>query len=187
VFTFLRLKTFTNRLDNGPYMDHVPLRSLKPSTINSFSFGARATGKATLLQEQKFLENALHFDLLDPELEVRFATNPQLLWERSSRLSPRDWVVIDEVQKVPKLFGRSVRKVQKKSPKFYFFDSGVKRAIAVALRSPLNPGTYDFGSEFESWFINECYRDPLARIVDGVEVLHWKDAFQEIFSLQPLT
>ncbi len=382
-------------------------RSLKPSKLNSFFlFGARATGKTTLLHGQGFLDSALRFDLLDPELEARFALNPQLLWEQSSKLSPGDWVVIDEVQKVPKLlslvhkiieekkvnfaltgssarklkrggadmlagrafvfnlfpltykeltqkgfdllqtmhwgslpkilsyaddidrirylnayvhtyikeeiqveqlvrnldpfrlflkvaaqnngeiinysnitkdtgvdiksvqnyyeilrdthlgfllepFGKSVRKVQKKSPKFYFFDGGVKRAIADTLRSLLNPGTYDYGSEFESWFINECYReshyrengfrlsflrtkddaeidliierpnkktvfleikstdkvderhfrhlknfqkdfpndlficasrDSMSRNIGGIEALHWKDAFEAIFS-----
>jgi predicted AAA+ superfamily ATPase len=55
-------------------------------------------------------------------------------------------------------FDRSVREVQSKSPKFYFFDGGVKRAIETKLTIPLNDGSSEFGREFEAFFINECHR-----------------------------
>jgi predicted AAA+ superfamily ATPase len=53
---------------------------------------------------------------------------------------------------------RSVRKVQKQSPKFYLFDMGVKRSLQKTLNVPLVPRTSDFGDAFESWFICECFR-----------------------------
>ncbi len=55
-------------------------------------------------------------------------------------------------------YSRSVRKVQKQSPKFYFFDMGIKRAIEKRLTVPLQERTSEFGDAFESWFINECFR-----------------------------
>jgi len=55
-------------------------------------------------------------------------------------------------------YGESVRKVQIKAPKFYFFDSGVKRAIEKKLTLPLSPKTTEYGNQFESWFIAECFR-----------------------------
>jgi predicted AAA+ superfamily ATPase len=53
---------------------------------------------------------------------------------------------------------RSVRKAQRQSPKFYFFDTGVVSAISGKLTRPLQAQTSDYGSAFESWFINECVR-----------------------------
>ncbi len=55
-------------------------------------------------------------------------------------------------------FDRSLRSVQIKAPKFYFFDIGVRRAIEKQLSNPVVQGTSLYGTLFESWFINECYR-----------------------------
>jgi len=55
-------------------------------------------------------------------------------------------------------YNRSVRKVQKQSPKFYLFDMGVKRALEKKLNVPLTPRTTDYGDAFESWFVSECFR-----------------------------
>ena len=55
-------------------------------------------------------------------------------------------------------YSKSVRRSQRQSPKFYFFDSGVVRAIEGKLTLPLQKQTSDFGNAFESWFINECHR-----------------------------
>ena len=55
-------------------------------------------------------------------------------------------------------FHRSVRKQQRTSPKFYFFDPGVVRALNNTLRVPLLPQTYAFGNAFEHWVILECFR-----------------------------
>lgn len=54
-------------------------------------------------------------------------------------------------------FGRSIRKVQKQSPKFYFIDCGIKRALEGKLSVPLMERTSDYGNAFESWFIAECF------------------------------
>jgi predicted AAA+ superfamily ATPase len=103
-------------------------RSLKPSKTNSFFlFGARATGKTTLLQEQEFLANALQFDLLDPELEARFALNPRLLLEQASKLSPGSWIVIDEVQKVPKLLSLVHKIIEEKKVHFALTGSSARK------------------------------------------------------------
>lgn len=277
-----------------------------------FLFGARGTGKSTLLKSTAFLENAFKIDLLKPDQEDAYALRPELLLERGLVLKPGSWVVIDEIQKIPKLldvvhslieerklkfaltgssarklkrghanllagrasvfelfpltakelqddfdlmhalrwgtlpkllelesdsdkarflrgyyltylkeevvaeqlvrnldpfrlflpvaaqmegqilnysniardtgadhktiynyfqilvdthigtflepYERSVRKVQKQSPKFYFFDGGVKRAIERKLTISPKSSTTEFGHSFEAWFINECFR-----------------------------
>jgi uncharacterized protein len=55
-------------------------------------------------------------------------------------------------------YDKSVRSVQKKASKFYFFDTGVRRAIGKSLKISLQKQTSDYGILFESWFINEIYR-----------------------------
>ena len=55
-------------------------------------------------------------------------------------------------------YHKSVRKVQHETPRFYFFDTGVKRALEKQINIPLEPKTTAYGNAFESWFINECHR-----------------------------
>ncbi len=55
-------------------------------------------------------------------------------------------------------YHRSVRKQQMASPKFYFFDLGVKKALERSLDSPAVPSTFAFGQAFEHFIILECHR-----------------------------
>jgi len=55
-------------------------------------------------------------------------------------------------------FHRAIRKRQTKKPKFYFFDTGIKRTIDSTLDLPLKPGTFIFGQTFESWIVLELLR-----------------------------
>jgi len=52
----------------------------------------------------------------------------------------------------------STRQQLSKRPKFYLFDTGVIRAILGREGAPLHPSTYEFGTLFESWIINEVWR-----------------------------
>lgn len=55
-------------------------------------------------------------------------------------------------------YHQSVRKRQKKAPKFYWFDTGVVRAISGAIETDLLPQSFEFGKHFESFIVNEIYR-----------------------------
>lgn len=55
-------------------------------------------------------------------------------------------------------FHQSVRKRQKEKPKFYFFDTGVVRALAGLLSVPLQESTNGYGNVFEHYVITECVR-----------------------------
>ena len=81
-------------------------RLSKPLLSNSFFlFGARGTGKTSLLRDlfSEFpAKDVLRFDLLDLEVEERLALNPGLLASEVSLKKPR-WVIVDEVQKIPPL------------------------------------------------------------------------------------
>jgi predicted AAA+ superfamily ATPase len=55
-------------------------------------------------------------------------------------------------------YHRSVRKRQRQAPKFYLFDSGVRRALDRTLTIELKPGTYAYGKAFEHLVIAEAIR-----------------------------
>jgi predicted AAA+ superfamily ATPase len=52
----------------------------------------------------------------------------------------------------------SLRKRQKTAPKFYWFDLGVRRALTGNIDYEINPGSFEFGSLFESFVVNEIRR-----------------------------
>ena len=52
----------------------------------------------------------------------------------------------------------SIRKRQKEAPKFYFFDTGVQRALAEVLTLPLVESSYGYGKTFEHFIILELHR-----------------------------
>jgi predicted AAA+ superfamily ATPase len=55
-------------------------------------------------------------------------------------------------------FHTSVRKAQKMAPKFYWFDSGVRRALENTLDFVPAPGTSYYGDLFEEFVVNEINR-----------------------------
>ncbi len=83
-------------------------RTLITSKSHSFFlFGPRGTGKSTLLKELFSLDHnpkVLYFDLLDPAIEKELATRPERLLEivAASKSIP-EWIIVDEIQKIPKL------------------------------------------------------------------------------------
>ena len=74
-----------------------------PANNSFFLFGARGTGKTTLLKQLPFLKQAFYIDLLDSDVEEKYALNPQLLLEQVRAMKDGEWVIIDEIQKNPKL------------------------------------------------------------------------------------
>ena len=77
------------------------LRGRLPKT-SFFLFGPRQVGKSTLLYKEK---PHLIIDLLDPELQLSYNKNPNLLRQQIDDLSPnfKAKILIDEIQRVPKL------------------------------------------------------------------------------------
>ena len=69
-----------------------------------FLFGARGTGKTTFIKRMYDTKNSLYIDLLDPETEDNYRRNPGRL-EREITALPASvrWVLIDEVQRLPRL------------------------------------------------------------------------------------
>lgn len=75
-----------------------------PQNRSFILLGARNTGKSTLISQQFNKEHTLWLDLLEPAQEDRFSRNPGELNSLVAALPPSvTHVVVDEVQKVPKL------------------------------------------------------------------------------------
>ena len=66
-----------------------------------FLFGARQTGKSTLLKER--FKEAIYYDLLNPRVRKAFKQNPNSLWEALQDKPASSIVIVDEIQKVPDL------------------------------------------------------------------------------------
>ena len=105
-------------------------RLLNPLMTNSFFlFGARGTGKSTFLRSL-FAggKNILWLDLLDPEQEDRYSRNPAELTQRLGALSGKDtWVVIDEIQKVPKLLDIVHGRIEQSGVRFAMTGSSARK------------------------------------------------------------
>ena len=75
---------------------NIPLQTRK----SFFLFGPRGTGKTTWLRQN--LPEQLYINLLESESYTRLSANPGLL-RRMIPPNYTDWIVVDEIQRVPEL------------------------------------------------------------------------------------
>jgi predicted AAA+ superfamily ATPase len=105
-------------------------RLLTTQISNSFFlFGARGTGKTTWIREHFLSERTLYINLLRPEEEHQYAKTPGLL-ENEARCqsgNPPDWVIIDEVQKLPKLLDTVHHLIESKRIQFILTGSSARK------------------------------------------------------------
>lgn len=153
-------------------------RLSKPLKSKSFFlFGARGTGKSSLLSHEFIPSDDVYWiDLLEPEIEQRFLESPGRLSEEiDQRRTTPEWVVIDEVQKVPKLLDQVHYEIEKRKIKFALTGSSARKlkrggANLLAGRAFINhlfPLTHrELGGDFSI-----------------PEILHW-GSLPEIFSLE---
>lgn len=79
-------------------------RLLSPLNHSFFLFGPRGTGKTSFLKQWFSHQSVFWIDLLDPSTEDRYALRPAALRDEIlQRKDGLDWVVIDEIQKLPRL------------------------------------------------------------------------------------
>lgn len=139
-----------------------------PENSNFFLFGARGTGKSTLLRQKFGIQNCLNFDLLNLDLEMSLARDPMNLAKQVLALPPAiSHVILDDVQNWYQVledtlvgffldaFHTSVRQQIRVAPKFYFYDVGVARALALMLSVVPGPGTSYYGDLFEQLVISQ--------------------------------
>jgi len=104
-------------------------RCLQPTTDRSFFlFGARGTGKSTFLRDHFAQQDVLWLDLLLPEIEDRYASRPQTLAEQiAARTNPAAWVVLDEIQKVPRLLDVVHSQIESRGTRFALTGSSARK------------------------------------------------------------
>lgn len=93
-----------------------------------FLFGPRGTGKSTLLKKRFNQSQCLWLDLLDSLIEERFFRNPSELYAIVKAL-PQEilYVVIDEIQKVPKLLDEVHRLIEETDKVFILTGSSARK------------------------------------------------------------
>jgi len=104
-------------------------RIIKLKKNNSFFlFGARGTGKTFLLKEWFKSARALFIDLLLPEPYETYSLRPQTLMEQLAGLGKKtEWVVIDEIQKIPKLLDIVHQQIESSHFKFAMSGSSARK------------------------------------------------------------
>ena len=110
-----------------------------------FLWGARQTGKSTLLET--LFPNARYYDLLQNVEFERLFRNPSLLREELDKASEKDLVIIDEVQKIPQLLDEVHWLMSKRGVRFILCGSSARKLMRVganllggrALRTVLYP------------------------------------------------
>lgn len=130
-------------------------RIVKLSKSHSFFlFGNRGVGKSTLIREIFSPKTSIWIDLLDLKIEKKYALNPDLLNDELDEMAksfpPKTFVVIDEIQKNPKLLDVVHMQIEKKHFLFVLTGSsarklkktGVNMLAGRAFLSYLYPFTY---------------------------------------------
>ena len=93
-----------------------------------FLFGPRGTGKSTLLKERFNLSHCLWLDLLDSEVEDRFTRNPSELHSIVKALPDEiPYIVVDEIQKIPKLLDEVHRLIEDTDKIFILTGSSARK------------------------------------------------------------
>jgi len=100
-------------------------RIIRPPLDKSFFlFGPRGTGKSSWVRQT--FPQALYLDLLEAELYLPLSANPQRLVEYIPQ-GVRDWVIIDEVQKIPGILNEVHRLIEKEKLKFILTGSSARK------------------------------------------------------------
>lgn len=90
-----------------------------------FLLGPRQTGKSSLLKEH--FPNALYIDLLKSDLFIQYQSRPHLLREELRAHSSGQWVIIDEIQKVPLLLDEVHWLIENQGLKFGLCGSSARK------------------------------------------------------------
>jgi predicted AAA+ superfamily ATPase len=95
-----------------------------PKTKSFFLFGPRGTGKTTWVKST--FPKAAYIDLLEAELFNDLTANPQRL-SNFIPLDLKDWVIIDEVQRIPELLHEVHRLIETKRYRFILTGSSPRK------------------------------------------------------------
>src|SRR3990167_4562004 len=99
-----------------------------PTDESFFLFGPRGVGKTTLLKHLPWFENALYINLLRAQEERQFTRLPESLEDMVKALpNATTHIIIDEIQKVPKLLDIVHHLIETTSKKFILTGSSARK------------------------------------------------------------
>lgn len=90
-----------------------------------FLFGARQTGKTTLLLQQ--FPDTIYFDLLDHGIKARLTRNPEQLYQMLQDKAEGTLIIIDEIAEVPELLNEVHRLISGKGLRFILCGSSARK------------------------------------------------------------
>ena len=105
-------------MSDYPRLTRVPAQSF-------FLFGMRGVGKSTWVRGA--LPGAATFDLLDERLYQDLLADPSLFPQSLGALDPGDWVVVDEVQRLPALLNEVHRLIETRRLRFALLGSSARK------------------------------------------------------------
>ncbi len=100
-------------------------RLFKPPKTSFFLLGMRGVGKSTLVKG--FFPGAKVINLLDEGLYQLYLSKPQAFVEDLSGVNPGEWVVVDEVQRLPQILNDVHRLIEEKRIKFALLGSSARK------------------------------------------------------------
>lgn len=127
-----------------------------------FLLGMRGVGKSTWIRE--VLPEALRIDLLDEALFTDLLADPSLFRQLLSHQQFGDWVIIDEVQRIPALLNEVHRLIEERNIRFALLGSSARKLktsgtnllAGRALHKTMHPLTpAEIGDDFD---FNEALR-----------------------------
>lgn len=121
-----------------------------------FLLGLRGVGKSTWVRSA--LPSAMRFDLLDEALFTDLLADPALFGRMASAAGPGEWVVVDEVQRLPSLLNEVHRQIADRGPRFALLGSSARKLKSAgtnllagrAIRKEMHPLTAaELGDDFD--------------------------------------
>ncbi|MFT5208127.1 MAG: putative AAA+ superfamily ATPase, partial [Candidatus Omnitrophota bacterium] len=98
---------------------------IPPKNKSFFLFGPRGTGKSYWVKAT--FPNSVYLDLLEAELYIPLMANPQRLQEFIGKTTKQQWIIVDEVQKIPELLNEVHRLIEKNHYKFILTGSSARK------------------------------------------------------------
>lgn len=89
-------------------------------------FGARGVGKSTFLRSSAFATSSYLIDLLDDDQFDLFLTHPKRI-EEISQQGTYEWIIVDEVQRVPRILNSVHRLMESQKQKFVLSGSSSRK------------------------------------------------------------
>ncbi len=120
-----------------------------------FLLGMRGVGKSTWIRQA--LPNAVRFDLLDEALFADLLADPSLFRQMLAEAGPGQWVVVDEVQRLPSVLNEVHRLIEERSVRFALLGSSARKLKTAgtnllagrALRKAMHPlAPAELGNDF---------------------------------------